>query len=78
MTAFYILGGVLAGWALLVSFLGIVSKSFPGTPTLERLVAGVSVVLVLGAIGAAVIGSANEEEHEEGEQHEAAALVLPA
>src|SRR3954453_22810613 len=29
-TAFYIAGGLLAGWAVLVSALGIASTSFPG------------------------------------------------
>ena len=78
MEAFYILGGVLAAWAVLVSFLGITRSGFPGSATAERAVALISVVLVLGAVGAAIVGALNESEHEEGEgaEHEAA-LVLP-
>jgi hypothetical protein len=76
--AFYIIGGVLAGWAVLVSFLGITRSGFPGSATAERAVALISAVLVLGAVGAAIIGALNESEHEEGggSEHEAA-LVLP-
>ena len=78
MEAFYIVGGVLAGWAVLVSFLGITRSGFPGSANAERAVALISVVLVLGAVGAAIVGALNESEHEEGEgaEHEAA-LVLP-
>ena len=78
MEAFYILGSVLAAWAVLVSFLGITRSGFPGSATAERAVALISALLVLGAISAAIVGALNEEEHEEGEgaDHEAA-LVLP-
>jgi hypothetical protein len=77
MGAFYVIGSVLAGWALLVSCLGVVRKDFPGSAVAERTVALVSVALVAGAIGAAVIGALNAE-HEESEDggHETA-LVLP-
>jgi hypothetical protein len=75
---FYIVGGTLAGWALLVSFHGVVRKDFPSTAGAERLVALISIVLVLGAISAAVIGSLNEEHEEDEGGHEEAALVLPA
>jgi hypothetical protein len=71
---FYIAGGVLAGWALLVSFLGIVREDFPSTRGQTRLVGAISFLLVIAAIGTAVYLSATEE-HEEpgGEEH--AALV---
>jgi hypothetical protein len=76
--AFYIVGGVLAGWAVLVSFLGITRSGFPGSATAERAVALISAVLVIGAVGAAIVGAINESEHQEdeGAEHEAA-LVLP-
>ena len=77
MNAFHILGGVLALWALLVSFLGITRENFPTSKAGERVVAAISVVLVAGAISSAVITAANErkERQHEGEEH--AAVVLP-
>jgi hypothetical protein len=70
---FYIAGGILAGWALLVSFLGIVREDFPSTPGATRLVGAISIVLVVAAIGTAVYLSATEEEPG-GEEH---ATLLP-
>ena len=74
MNAFHVLGGLLAVWALVVSFLGVTRENFPATKQAERIVALISITLVVAAIGAAVITSANEEEEDEGED---AALVLP-
>ncbi len=74
MNAFHVLGGLLALWALVVSYLGITRESFPDDK--ERLVAIISVVLVIGAVGSAIITSATEEEEGEEEGAEAA-LVLP-
>lgn len=75
VNAFHVLGGILAVWALVVSFLGVTRENFPATKGAERLVALISVTLVVAAIGAAVITGANEaEEHEEGGDE--AALVL--
>ena len=76
VSAFYICGGILAGWALLVSFLGVTRENFPASRGAERAVAFISVVLVLGAIGAAVISSAIEEDDEEELERQEAALVL--
>ena len=74
MNAFHVIGGLLALWALLVSFLGVTRESFPGSRGAERAVAAISVLLVVGAIGAAIITSATEEE-EEPEGGEEAALA---
>ena len=74
MNAFHVLGGLLAVWALVVSFLGVTRENFPATKQTERIVALISITLVVAAIGAAVITSANEEDEEEGEEH--AALPL--
>ena len=74
VNAFYVLGGVLALWALLVSFLGVTRENFPATKRSERLVALISVTLVVGAIGSAIVTGANEEDEEGGEE---AAVVLP-
>jgi hypothetical protein len=73
---FYIAGGVLAAWALLVSALGVMREDFPSTPGATRLVGAISVVLVVCAIGSAIYLSATEEEHEEeGGGEETGALV---
>ena len=76
VNAFHVLGGVLAIWALLVSFLGVTRENFPATRGSERMVAAISITLVVAAIGAGVITSATEDEEDE-EGGEPAALVLP-
>lgn len=67
MTPFYVLGGVFAVWAVLVSFLGIRKHDFPSTRSAERLVIVISIVLFLAAAGSAIIAAALEEH--EGESH---------
>jgi hypothetical protein len=74
---FYVAGGILAGWAFLVSVLGVVREDFPATPGATRLVGAISVVLVVAAIGTAIYFSATEE-HEEPSGEEHAALTLGA
>ena len=74
MNAFHVLGGLLALWALVVSFLGITRENFPATRGTERIVAAISVVLVVLAIASAALTAAAEGEEESGE--EAAAMVL--
>ena len=54
-TAFYIAGGVLAAWAVIVSAIGIASTSFPGGKGGRTGVILLSLVLVLGATSTAVI-----------------------
>ena len=76
MNAFHVCGGLLALWALVVSFLGITREDFPTTDGAARLVGAVSVVLTLLAIGTALYTGATEEE-EEPEGGEEAALVRP-
>jgi Mn2+/Fe2+ NRAMP family transporter len=65
MNAFHVLGLVFAAWAVLVAFLGIRRHNFPGTRSAERLVAAISVVLFLAAVGSAIITAATEEEEAE-------------
>jgi hypothetical protein len=67
VTGFYIAGGVLAAWALLVSFLGITRENFPGSDRVARLVAAISILLVAAAIGSGIYLSATEEHEPEGE-----------
>jgi hypothetical protein len=54
-TAFYIAGGALAAWAVLVSFLGISRPDFPGNQAGRNIVLTISALLVLGATSTAVI-----------------------
>jgi hypothetical protein len=70
---FYIAGGALAVWALIVSALGVVREDFPSTPGATRLVGAISIVLVIAAIGSAIYFSATEE-HEPSEEHASVTL----
>ena len=54
-TAFYIAGGVLAAWAVIVSAIGISSVSFPGGKGGRAGVILLTLVLVVGATATAVI-----------------------
>jgi hypothetical protein len=57
-TAFYIAGGILALWAVLVSFVGIRGhENWPGNDTAARGVMGISAVLVVAAMATAVLTS---------------------
>ncbi len=75
MNAFHVCGGILAVWAILVSFLGITKENFPATDGAARIVSVVSVLLVAAAIGTGIYTAATEE-HEPAEGEEHAALVL--
>jgi hypothetical protein len=55
--AFYIAGGALACWAVLVSLIGIARPEFPGNVAAGRLTMLVSVVLVAAAMSTAIITS---------------------
>lgn len=66
MTLYYIIGGALAVWAVVVAFLGIKFDRFPSGKGGERLLVGVSILLVAATVGSAVVLSAVEEaEHGE-------------
>jgi plastocyanin len=55
---FYIAGGLLVAWALVVSLaLGLRRPEFPGNQSGERAVIAITVVLVLAAISSAVLTS---------------------
>jgi hypothetical protein len=55
-TLFYICGGVLVVWALAVAAMGIRGHdTFPPTKSAARGVMAISVVLILAAMGSAVI-----------------------
>jgi uncharacterized cupredoxin-like copper-binding protein len=60
---FYIAGGVLVVWALIVSMgIGMRNPRFPGTLGAERAVMAISAVLVLLAVSMAVVTSGGSTE----------------
>jgi fructose-specific phosphotransferase system IIC component len=73
---FYIFGGILVAWALLLSFLGIVSEDFPKTAGIERAIGVISVLLVGCAIGTAIADAIGEKPGNK-DEGKAAAAVLP-
>ena len=53
---FYVFGGLLAVWALVVSAIGIKAhETFPSSQSASRGVMAISVVLILAAMASAVI-----------------------
>ena len=54
-TAFYVLGGAAAVWAIVLFALGMRSPRFPGSVAAQRGVIAVSVVLILSAMASAVL-----------------------
>jgi plastocyanin len=62
---FYVAGGMLAGWAVLLGAFGITHPDFPGSTAASRLVMLASAALVAGAVTTAVT-TAGEEAPTEG------------
>ena len=56
-TAFFIAGGALAAWAVILSFFGLTRPDFPGNAGAARGVMAISTVLVAAAAVAAVATS---------------------
>jgi hypothetical protein len=54
-TAFYVLGGAAAAWAILLFAVGMRSESFPGSRGAQRGVIAISVLLVIGAMASSVL-----------------------
>jgi hypothetical protein len=52
--AFYIAGLVLAGWAVVLTAIGMTRPSFPGSDGAARGVMAISAVLVVAACAAAI------------------------
>jgi plastocyanin len=62
-TAYYIAGGLLVAWALIVSvLLGLRKPDFPGSLGGQRIVMAISVVLVIAAASTAIITSGGGTE----------------
>jgi plastocyanin len=60
-TPFYVAGGILVSWALIVSMaIGMRRPNFPGNATQQRALMGVSAVLVLVTVAMAVVVSGGE------------------
>jgi hypothetical protein len=53
---FYILGGALAAWAVVLGLVGLSRPAFPEGGA-ERVVIGITFVLMLGAMATAVISA---------------------
>lgn len=66
ITAFHVVGGVLALWAVILAALGIMREDFP-PKGLEKVIMGISALLVVGAIGTA-IGTSGEKKPKGSEQ----------
>ncbi len=54
-TIFYLLGGLLTLWAVVLSGIGMSSATFPATVGAKRGVIGLTALLMLGAMATAVI-----------------------
>jgi hypothetical protein len=54
-TAFYIVGGCLAVWAVLVGSIGIARPQFAAAAGASRAVIGLTALLVAGSLAAAVL-----------------------
>lgn len=54
-TAFYVAGIVLAGWAVLLSAVGLTRPDFPGSDGASRGIMAISAVLVIAAMAASVL-----------------------
>jgi hypothetical protein len=54
-TAFYICGGLLTLWAVVLSVIGMASATFPATAGAKRGVIALTAVFMAGAMATAVI-----------------------
>lgn len=73
-TPFYIAGGILVAWALIISMaIGMRRPGFPSSLTEQRAVMGVTVVLVLATVSTAVITAGPPGKAEEVHPHGSAA-----
>ena len=61
---FYIAGGLLAAWAVILAFNGIRRPDFPSSKGGRRGVIGTSLLLVIGAVSMAVVTAGEETESE--------------
>jgi plastocyanin len=64
---FYVAGGLLAAWAVVLSAYGLSRAEFPSSTGQERAVIGISVLLVVAAISMAVATSSFKHEETKAE-----------
>ena len=70
MNPFWIGGGVLFVWALILAFaLGLRSEGFPRDDGQMRAVIGISIVLTVAAIATAIIGGITDAGADKGLRH---------
>jgi plastocyanin len=60
ITAFHVLGVLLALWALIVTALGVRRPDFPGKGSGQTIVIAISALLVAGAIGTGIVTAKDE------------------
>jgi plastocyanin len=60
ITAFHIIGGLLALWAVILSALGVMREDFPGKGSGQTIVMAISALLVAGAVSSAIITATDE------------------
>jgi hypothetical protein len=65
---YYIAAGAAAAWAVILTAIGVRNETFPASRGATRLVAAISIVLVIATIGLAIYLSANEEHEKGGEE----------
>jgi hypothetical protein len=53
-TPFFLVGGGLAAWAVILAFVGLTRHDFPGTASIARGVMAISAILVVAAMATAV------------------------
>ncbi|MCW3001266.1 MAG: hypothetical protein JWQ20_564 [Conexibacter sp.] len=54
-TPFYIFGGLLTAWAVILSVIGMSQATFPATAGAKRGVIGLTALFMIGAMATAVI-----------------------
>jgi len=77
VNVYHVCGGLLALWAVLVSFLGITREDFPGSAGGMRIVGTISVVLALATVGSAIYVGATEDKESGGGHEGGHAFVQP-
>jgi plastocyanin len=60
ITAFHIIGGLLALWAVILSALGVMREDFPGKGAGQSIVMAISALLVVGAVASAILTAKDE------------------
>lgn len=68
--AFHVIGAIFAIWAVVLGVLGFRRPDFPPNDAAQRIVIAVSLTLMIGAIGAAIL-TGETKEHEGGHEGEA-------